>query len=116
MDFYRPLTLIVGQNGAGKTTIIECLKFACTGETPPNCKNGQAFVHDTRIAGEREVKAQIKLQFKSVTGIPIIVTRSLQLTQKAETQQFKQLESALLTYNSKNEVPYTFVRSFADSV
>lgn len=39
-------------------------------------------MHDTRVAGEREVKAQIKLQFKSVTGTPIIVTRSLQLTQK----------------------------------
>jgi hypothetical protein len=63
-------------------TIIECLKYACTGDAPPNCKNGQAFVHDTRVAGEREVKAQIKLQFKSVTGTPIIVTRSLQLTQK----------------------------------
>lgn len=82
IEFYKPITLIVGQNGAGKTvclvlrraanwhshshssqkTIIECLKYACTGETPPNCRNGQAFVHDTTVAGERVVKAQIKLQ------------------------------------------------------
>lgn len=33
--FLRPLTLIVGENGAGKTTIIECLKYACTGSAPP---------------------------------------------------------------------------------
>jgi DNA repair protein RAD50 len=26
IEFYKPLTIIVGQNGAGKTTIIECLK------------------------------------------------------------------------------------------
>ena len=55
---------------------------------PPNCRNGQAFVHDTRIAGEREVKAQIKLQFQSVNGTPIIVSRALQLTQKPSTQQW----------------------------
>ncbi len=27
--------MIVGQNGSGKTTIIECLKYACTGKLPP---------------------------------------------------------------------------------
>lgn len=35
IKFLRPLTLIVGENGAGKTTIIECLKYACTGTAPP---------------------------------------------------------------------------------
>ena len=53
---------------AALQTIIECLKYACTGDTPPNCKNGQAFVHDTRIAGERDVKAQIKLQVSTETN------------------------------------------------
>jgi ABC-type multidrug transport system fused ATPase/permease subunit len=33
--FFKPLTLIVGENGAGKTTIIECLKYVCTGSFPP---------------------------------------------------------------------------------
>ena len=73
IQFYRPLTLIVGQNGAGKTvsikyvcvwycndtasdvvadllqTIIESLKYATTGEMPPNCSKGQAFVHDPKV-------------------------------------------------------------------
>jgi recombinational DNA repair ATPase RecF len=63
IEFYKPLTIIVGQNGAGKTTIIECLKYSTTGEFPPNSKNGQAFIHDPKVAGEREVKAQIKMRF-----------------------------------------------------
>lgn len=30
-------------------TIIECLKYSCTGELPPNSKSGQAFIHDTKV-------------------------------------------------------------------
>lgn len=30
--FAKPLTVIVGANGCGKTTIIECLKYATTGK------------------------------------------------------------------------------------
>lgn len=49
VEFGTPLSLIVGQNGAGKTTIIECLKQATTGAMPPNSKNGQSFVHDPLV-------------------------------------------------------------------
>lgn len=48
LTLYTPLTLIVGCNGSGKTTIIEALKYATTGELPPNTKNG-AFVHDPKV-------------------------------------------------------------------
>ena len=41
IKFLKPLTIIVGDNGCGKTTIIECLKVACTGGLPPNVANGQ---------------------------------------------------------------------------
>ncbi|KAH3761574.1 rad50 subfamily protein [Pelomyxa schiedti] len=99
----KPLTLIVGENGAGKTTVIECLKYACTGEFPPNAKSGQAFVHDTRVADLREVKAQIRLNFIR-NNKPVTVVRNLQLTQKAVTQQFKTLESSLQMYNSAGEL------------
>lgn len=87
--FSKPLCLIVGQNGAGKTvsiprlgtlnlsvtvsrdkiplqyscpnqklssapfrrtqTIIECLKQACTGDLPPNCRSGHSFIHDPKV-------------------------------------------------------------------
>lgn len=70
---------------------------------PPNSKSGQAFVHDPKIAGEREVKAQIKLRFKNVNGKPIVCTRSMQLSQKANTKQMKTLESALQTYSEDGQ-------------
>ena len=136
VEFYKPLTLIVGHNGAGKTvrshtncnlctgrdsqqpllsrwssskcvpqTIIECLKQACTGELPPNTRNGQSFIHDPKVcshyhnetrpsfviaaskvrtdacqvAGETEVKAQIKLRFRTATSQPVVVIRTFQV-------------------------------------
>lgn len=51
--FNTPLTLIVGYNGSGKTTIIECLKYATTGELPPNSKGG-AFIHDPNVSATAE--------------------------------------------------------------
>lgn len=93
--FGKPLTLIAGPNGVGKTTIIECLRYATTGDLPPNSKGG-AFVHDPRMSGEREVLAQVKLSFYSTNGVQMVCTRSMQLTVKKTTQTFKTLEGQLL--------------------
>ncbi len=49
ITFVAPLTVIIGTNGSGKTTIIECLKYAVTGDLPPNTKGG-AFVHDPTVS------------------------------------------------------------------
>jgi DNA repair protein RAD50 len=49
IEFSKPLTLIVGANGAGKTTIIECLRMATTGQLPPHTRSGQSFIHDPRV-------------------------------------------------------------------
>lgn len=56
IQFFKPLTVIVGHNGSGKTvcharltqTIVECLKYAATGDLPPNTKGG-SFVHDPTV-------------------------------------------------------------------
>jgi DNA repair protein RAD50 len=50
IKFLKPLTIIVGANGCGKTTIIESLKFACTGQHPPLSNNGSSFVHDPKVS------------------------------------------------------------------
>ncbi|EZG68210.1 putative RAD50-like protein [Gregarina niphandrodes] len=63
LKFTRPLTLIVGHNGAGKTTIVECLRMATTGENPPNANKGHNFLHDPRLLGLVDVKGQIRLIF-----------------------------------------------------
>ncbi|MCO5593574.1 hypothetical protein L7F22_047589 [Adiantum nelumboides] len=97
ITFYKPLTLIVGPNGAGKTTIIESLKHACTGELPPNARSGQSFVHDPKVAGETEVKGQIKLRFKTAAGKDVVCIRSFQLTQKGTKLEYKAIESVLQT-------------------
>ncbi|KAK9365837.1 AAA domain-containing protein [Lipomyces kononenkoae] len=103
IHFYTPLTLIVGHNGSGKTTIIECLRYATTGDLPPQNKGG-AFIHDPRIAGEKEVMAQVKLGFTSTNGMQMICTRSMQLTMKKTTRTFKTLDGQLLVmHNGQRE-------------
>ncbi|KAI9222908.1 hypothetical protein BC828DRAFT_377262 [Blastocladiella britannica] len=98
VEIYTPLTLILGANGCGKTTIIECLKYITTGSLPPNSKGG-AFVHDPKVEGEVETKAQVKLKFRNVNGKQMVCTRSLQLTLKEKTQTMKTIENLLEVYD-----------------
>lgn len=94
--FEGPLTLIVGFNGSGKTTIIECLKFAFTGMQPPNTKVGGAFVHDPKMRNDTEVRAMVKVEFLSAEGARLVVARRLQLTVKKTSRSLKSLEGSLL--------------------
>ncbi|CAK3759758.1 related to DNA repair RAD50, ABC-type ATPase SMC superfamily [Lecanosticta acicola] len=95
IQFHAPLTLIVGSNGSGKTTIIECLKYATCGVLPPNSAKGSSFVHDPALTGEKEVMAQVKISFTSVEGMKMVSTRSLQLTVKKATRSCKALEGCI---------------------
>nr|CAH8855074.1 unnamed protein product [Trichobilharzia regenti] len=87
IEFFTPVTLILGQNGTGKTTVIECLKYSATGELPPGSKTGCSFIHDPRIAQECEVKAKITLQIRDVKGCPMVVSRALMATQRDKAKQ-----------------------------
>ena len=91
ITFFKPLTIIVGPNGSGKTTVIECLKQACTGSLPPTCsKQRAAFIHDPKISGQTETRAQIKLRFKEHSnGNPVVLVKSFLLTVKGTTSTLK---------------------------
>ncbi|OBZ71496.1 DNA repair protein RAD50 [Grifola frondosa] len=95
IEFFTPVTVIVGHNGSGKTTIIECLKYATTGDQPPNTRGG-AFVHDPKMANEKEVKAQVKLRFHAANGARMLAVRNLSVTMKKNgALTMKTLESIL---------------------
>ncbi|KAK2076466.1 hypothetical protein QBZ16_000991 [Prototheca wickerhamii] len=51
------------------------------------------------VAGETEVKAQIKLRFITGSGQPVVVIRSFQLTQRKASMAFKALDNVLQTVN-----------------
>ena len=95
IEFFSPVTVIVGHNGSGKTTIIECLKYATTGDQPPNTRGG-AFIHDPKMANEKEVKAQVKLRFRAANDQRMLVVRNLSVSvKKAGGLTMKTLESIL---------------------
>jgi DNA repair protein RAD50 len=91
----QPLTLIVGTNGSGKTTIIEALRYATTGLCPPGTSKGKTFVMDPNLYGENEVKAQIKLEFTGIDGQEVVATRSMSMKQRKTVTTFQTLESLL---------------------
>ncbi|RCK57838.1 DNA repair protein RAD50 [Candida viswanathii] len=109
IQFGFPLTLICGQNGCGKTTIIECLKYATTGTLPPNSKGG-AFVHDPTLDSRSVTNGQIKLAFKNINGKSMITTRSVQANLKSTksasgaTVTFKTLEGQLALIEAGNRI------------
>lgn len=82
IKFYKPLTIILGRNGSGKSTIIEAVKMATTGDLPPMVDKGAAFIHDPRIHNETETKAKIRLLFTNVRGDQYVVSRHFQLSLK----------------------------------
>ncbi|OBZ90869.1 DNA repair protein RAD50 [Choanephora cucurbitarum] len=96
--FFSPLTLIVGPNGSGKTTIIESMRYACTGDLPPNSKGG-AFVNDPTVSGHNEVKAQIRLKFYNINGQKMICSRSLAVSRKRGSLTQKSIDNSLLRYD-----------------
>lgn len=50
-----------------------------------------------KVAGETEVKGQIKLRFKTAAGKDVVCIRSFQLTQKGVKLEYKAIESVLQT-------------------
>lgn len=98
IQFSKPLTLIVGTNGSGKTTIIECLRYATTNELPPNTKTGASFINDPNLHSSNETKAQIKLAFQNTKRVNLILSKSLMAIKNPRTKtiSFKTKENQLM--------------------
>ncbi|KAK6090663.1 hypothetical protein P3W45_000386 [Vairimorpha bombi] len=103
IDFQLPLTLIVGQNGTGKTTIIECLKYITTGIMPPNSRGG-AFIYDGGLAKNTDVKAEIKLFMEDLHNREIVLHKILQSSVKLKRVEQKTLEFNVLVNNISKEI------------
>ena len=103
IDFQHPLTLIVGQNGTGKTTLIECLKYITTGTLPPNSKGG-AFIYDGGLANNTEVKAEIKLYLHNFYDKEIVIQKIIQTSIKQKKTEQKILEFNVWVNNNPKEI------------
>lgn len=99
--FSRPLTLILGQNGTGKTTIIEALKFATCGEFPPGSDRGKFFIHDPILSTTSLVRGVVKAEIVDSVGNIYTVCRTIESSRANVTMRFKTLDSTL-TRTDKN--------------
>ncbi|XP_011173530.2 DNA repair protein RAD50 [Solenopsis invicta] len=100
--FSCPLTLILGANGTGKTTIIEALKFATTGSFPPTGDRpgtaGRNFVYDPILATTSTVRGVVKAEIIDSKGESYQVSRIIELS-KGENGKFKTLDSTITRYS-----------------
>lgn len=104
IKFDSPLTLIQGQNGCGKTTIIEAIKFAISGELPTGCGKGQGFVHDPKLANSYESQGQVKLRISDTKGEWITVSKKVRVIVKGPDKlEYKRLDSTIA--RGKNDDP-----------
>ena len=91
-----PLTLILGQNGCGKTTIIECLRYVTSGDHPPGSYQGKSFIHDPKMANEHTVRGSVKLRFRGTDGKVYQVLRQMEATQKPKSIATKSIDGQFI--------------------
>uniref|UniRef100_A0A0N5BVR1 AAA_23 domain-containing protein n=1 Tax=Strongyloides papillosus TaxID=174720 RepID=A0A0N5BVR1_STREA len=82
INFLDPLTLIQGENGTGKTTLIEALKFITTGALPSG--KMQAFIHNNLLAQKKRVDALVQLEFENAFGQRCTVTKRMNASVKGD--------------------------------
>ncbi|CEF70410.1 DNA repair protein RAD50 [Strongyloides ratti] len=97
IHFNDTITLIQGENGSGKTTIIEALNYATTGSLPSGKVN--AFIHNNTLAQKNRVDASVQLQFINVEGLLCTITKRMNSSVKGGRNLTKQDEYTLTVKN-----------------
>ncbi|CAG0913483.1 unnamed protein product [Notodromas monacha] len=96
IEFEAPLTLILGQNGCGKTTLIESLKLAVSGDYPPQSDMGRSFIHDPKMTDTSKVRATVKLRFVGKRDTIVEVCRNVEVQLKSDGKlQLKTVDCAI---------------------
>uniref|UniRef100_A0A6V7I671 Rad50/SbcC-type AAA domain-containing protein n=1 Tax=Bracon brevicornis TaxID=1563983 RepID=A0A6V7I671_9HYME len=103
IKFDTPLTLITGQNGVGKTTVIECLRYITTGEFPPNSDRGKFFVHDPLVKEQGTVVGCVKGQFADSKGRTVTIRRSAELSKYDKSLKLKTKDTSVSVYDKKTD-------------
>ncbi|CAB3360173.1 Hypothetical predicted protein [Cloeon dipterum] len=104
IKFMSPITCIVGQNGCGKTTIIESLRYATTGQAPPGTDKGKSFVYDPKLSRAGESLGQVKLRFNSTRNTVMQIKRSIRCAKnRSDKLEMKTLEPTLEYIDKQGE-------------
>ena len=102
ITFFKPLTLITGPNGSGKTTIIESIRYACTEKFPPNTNSGHYFIRDPSFSVTNSTKATVELELATPNGT-VNITRKVVATNrdKLKFETLKNDEKTVIEINGK---------------
>ncbi|XP_001600265.2 DNA repair protein RAD50 [Nasonia vitripennis] len=104
IHFSKPLTLILGPNGTGKTTIIEALKFVTSGEYPPDSDRGKSFVHEPKLTLNHTVRGQVKAKILDKSGQELVIIRTMQVSrQKTGALKFQALDNTITRLDARTK-------------
>ncbi|EKX42277.1 Rad50/sbcC double strand break DNA repair processing nuclease, meiosis and mitosis [Guillardia theta CCMP2712] len=114
IQFGCPLTLILGKNGSGKTTIIECLRMITSGALPPHASSGQSFIHDPRASNRTKTSSLIRMRFSRLNGEQVTVKQTFELANKSEQKQQYRKVSSEIEIKSANKEAESMNRKCGD--
>jgi len=80
------------------------LRFACTGQEPPNAARGKNFIHDNQLSGTAIVKAKIMLAFVTAHGWNVTITKVMQVTKEKTRSTFKLIDSSISIEDETGQV------------